>query len=423
MGGRIMLSRIAVLLLLAWTTAGRAETPPASVPFSERLTQAHTALRVDGEGLHGPGSTVLADAVARAQYVMIGEYHLSREIPLFATGVCRIMAPSGLRAFVVETGPEVAAMVDSQLRRPDREERIAAFVRAHPHAIAFQDSRDESQMAARCAQMAGPDFALWGLDQEFLGSGGYLLERMLDAKPGPLSRAAIERLVAFDRTATAKALQSGSIVDLFLIQVSDQQLAEARAAIERDGGVRVKRLFRALTETRAIYLGQDVDGFSSNGRRARLMKQTLVDHLKATPGTGKLLFKFGDVHAAKGFNTLGQRDLGNFVAERADGEGTSSLHIAVYGAKGILPSYDEVGRPLKTAPFDLTDDPHYAWLKAAVPTGAQAATSGEWTVVDLRTLRANPPADMPDAWREAARQFDLLVLAPTLSPTTTLGLQ
>ena len=136
------------------------------------------------------------------------------------------------------------------------------------------------------------------------------------------------------------------------------------------------------------------------------MKQTLVDHLHATPGTGKLLFKFGDE-----------------VAERADGEGASSLHIAVYGAKGIVASYDEVGRPLKTAPFDLTDDPNYAWLKAAVPTGAQARPNGEWTVIDLRTLRANPSADMPDAWREAARQFDLLVLAPTLSPTTALGLQ
>lgn len=153
------------------------------------------------------------------------------------------------------------------------------------------------------------------------------------------------------------------------------------------------------------------------------MKQTLVDHLKATPGTGKLLFKFGDVHAAKGFNTLGQRDLGNFVAERADGKARRRCISRSMARRGSCrPMTRSAGR---SKPHRSTWPmiPITPWPKAAVPTGAQAATSGEWTVIDLRTLRANPPADMPDAWREAARQFDLLVLAPTLSPTTTLGLQ
>ena len=422
-----MLSRVARVTGLAiagWMAiapAGAQTEAAPAVPFATRLEQARTTLQVDDSGLHGAGSRILADAVTRARYVMIGEDHLSREIPQFATGICRIMAPAGLRTFAVESGPEVADMVNGELRRPDRSDRIAAFLRAHPHAVAFQDSRDESDMAAQCAQMAGAQFRLWGLDQEFLGSGGYLLERMLAANPGPHARGAIEALLAFDRTSSAKALASRSIVDLFLIQVTDRQMADAAAAIAQDGGERVRALFDGLAETRAIYLGQDFNGFSSNGQRARLMKRTLLRYLDAGPQPGPILFKFGAVHAAKGFNALGQRDLGNFVAERADGEGTSSLHIAVYGARGVRAFYDEVGRAPKTAPFVLTDDPDFAWLAPVVPAQGSSGKQRDWTLLDLRALRTNPPADMPEPWRQMAQQFDLLVIAPELTPTSMLG--
>jgi len=420
---RKIVQRIAGLVLAGWMSITPSLAQTATAPFADRLEQARTMLQVDRDGLHGPGATVITDAIARADYVMIGEDHLSREIPQFTTGICGIMAPFGLRAFAIETGPEIAAMVNDQLRRADREEKVTAFIQAHPHAMAFQDSRDESEMAARCAQMAGPDFRLWGLDQEFLGSGGYLLEQMLAAQPGPSARTAIEQLLAFDRKASKAALASGSIVDLFIIQVTDQQMADAAAAIEVDGNDRVKQLFQALAETRAIYLGQDVDGFSSNGQRARLMKRTLLRYLDGDTRPGKLLFKFGDVHAAKGFNVLGQRDLGNFVAERADGESASSLHIAVYGSRGVHAFYDQVGHQPRTAPFVMTDDPDYAWLKAILPEQNTAATPSDWTLLDLRALRNNPPADMPAVWHEVTQQFDLLVIAPVLTPTTMLGVK
>lgn len=389
--------------------------------LAARLAAARTTLRVDGDGLHGAGAMVLAAAAKQARYVLIGEDHLSREIPLFTTGLCQLMVPDGLDAFAVEIGPEAARFVNGNLRRADRLERVADFMRSHPDAFAFQNGRDESDMAAACARLAGPQFAIWGLDQEFYGASGYLFEQMLAARPGPHAKAAIERMAREERAGTQKALASGSPGDLFLYTVTDQALQEAETAIARDGGRRAQELFGALRETRAIYLGQNTDGFASNGRRARLMKRTLVNYLKQRSHPARVLFKFGDVHMAKGVNGLGQRDLGNFVAERAEGEGVSSLHIAVYGAKGVHALYGGVGRQARQEPFVMTDDADYAWLKDALPRTGTNGPAKDWTVIDLRPLRANPPSDTNMAWRNAIRRYDLLVIAPELTPSSLVG--
>lgn len=397
-----------------------AQTPSAKLPFASRLEQARTTLQVDAMGLHGSGAAVLSDAIASARYVLIGEDHLSREIPKFTTGVCRLMAPGGLDAFAVEIGPEAARVVNDNLRRGDRLPRLASFIRAHPDAFAFQNGRDESDMAAECARVAGPELRIWGLDQEFAGASGHLLEEMLAARPGPQARAAIEALMDLDRAATAKAVATAATSDLFLYTVTDGQLADAANAIKRDGNARTSSLFEALMETRAIYLGQNTDSFASNGRRARLMKRTLVGYLNSRPSPARVLFKFGDFHMGKGINELGQRDLGNFVAERAEGENAGSLHIAVYGAGGVHALYGGVGRQARNEPFVMTGDADYAWLKDAIPQTNHGATA-DWTVVDLRSLRNRMPADMSAAWRDAVRRYDLLVLAPELTPSTLIG--
>lgn len=398
-----------------------AETRAKRPPFSTRLEQARSVLQVDASGLHGAGGTVIAEAVSDARYVLIGEDHLSREIPLFATSICRLMAPHGLRAFAVEIGPEAARIVSQNLRRSDRVERIGTFMQTHPDAMAFQNGRDESEMAAECAKLAGPQFEVWGLDQEFFGASGFLLELMLAARPGPTARAAIERLVVLDRKAAAGALASGSVGDLLIFSVTDQQMADASTAVERDGGKRVMELFASLTETRAIYLGQNTDDYASNGQRARLMKRNLLKYLGDSPQPARVLFKFGDVHAAKGVNALDQRDLGNFIAERTEGEGAMSLHIAVYGAKGIHALYAGVGRQLRTEPFTMTDDADYAWMKDALGLRDRAGVDEQWMLIDLRALRSAPPADMPSAWRKMVSQYDMLVIAPKLTPSSLLG--
>lgn len=398
-----------------------APAPPPPPSFADRIAAAETTFRPDEAGLRGPGAGTLATAVDRARYVLVGEAHLSREIPRFTTALCRLMAPHGLRAIAVESGPEAARIVNADLRRADRAARLSAFMRAHPDAMAFQNVADESDMAAACARAAGPGFGVWGLDQEFFGASGFLLDAMAASSPGPVARAAIARLAALDRAATAAAVSSRSPAKFLIYTVTDPQMEAARVAIARDGGVRARQLFDALAETRAIFLASASGEGDPNGRRARLIKRTLAGYLATAPAGSRVLMKFGDVHMAKGVNGLRQRDLGNFVAERAEGEGAESLHILAMGMAGSLGGYDGVGRQAAVRPYVPEADGDYPWLKDILAARPNAATAEDWLLIDLRRLRGRPATGMSADWRQLVQAYDLVVIAPKLTPAFLLG--
>jgi hypothetical protein len=411
---------MAALALASLCAASAYADPVAPLSFADQLAQAGSPLAVGPKGFSGPGAAILSDAVGASRYVLIGESHHSREIPAFTTNVCRVMAPGGLTAMAVEIGPEAAGAVNARLRAPDREQRISDFVSAHPDAMAFLNGRDEGQTAADCAAAAGPQFKLWGLDQEFFGVSGYLFEQMLAAGPGPLARAQIEALAKQERTATQAALASGSPMDLFLFKVSDATLDQAGAAIDQDGGDRAKALFAALRETRAIYQASLSRSGDPNGRRVRLMKRTLAAHLAQAP-QARVLMKFGAYHLYKGFNPLEQRDLGNFVAERADGEGVKSLNLIVVGARGVQAGYNGVGRQVKTQDFDSTTGKDNDWTKDVMLARPSGTAPSDWFLVDLRRLRGADLEALTPEWRMLIRGYDLAVVAPELSASSVLG--
>ncbi len=413
------LSAILLASLGAFATGSLAEEASSS-SFSSRLAQAIAPLEVKPDGLSGAGALVLSEALAASRYVMIGESHMTREIPAFTTQVCRLMAPSGLTAMAIETGPEAARVVDAAMRSKDRETRIADFSRRHPDGIAFFRGRDEVQMAGDCAAAAGPNFQLWGLDQEFLGASGHLLQEMLASRPGPIARAALTGLAAQEEKATAAALASGSPGELFLLSAKQGDLDQAAGAVAKDGGPRVRYLFGLLTESRAIYQASQARQGDPNGRRARLMKRTFAAKLAEKPGA-RVLMKFGAYHGYKSINPLNQRDLGAYVAERADGEGVTALHIIVEGAKGTQAGYAGVGRPAAVRSFDMKDDKGPDWRKDVVLAQPAGTPPGSWMLVDLRTLRTKDLASAPPEWRELALGYDIALLAPTFTATSMVG--
>ncbi len=389
----------------------------------EKVAASESNFQFGGTDLRGPGATTLAAAVNQARYVLIGEAHFSREIPLFTVVLCRLMVPQGLHAMAVETGPEAARIVNAILRRPNRIARLTAFMRAHPDAMAFQNGKDESDMAAACAREAGPAFQVWGLDQEFFGASGFLLDDMAAAVRGPVAKAAIDKLRSLDRAATADAIAARSPGKFLVYTVTDRQMDEARLAIASDGGTRARQLFDALAETRAIYLASASGQGDPNGRRARLIKRTLASYLTKAPAGSRVLMKFGDVHTAKGVNALGQRDLGNFVAERAEGEGASSLHILVMGADGSLGGYNGVGQQVTIQHYTPVSDADYPWLKDALKVRPKEISESDWLLLDLRRLRGRPSQDMPNDWQQLVQTYDLVVVAPKLTPSFILGPQ
>ena len=395
-----------------------------SQALSDALAAARYSLRIDSIGFSGTGSHVLTQALDGAQFVAIGEDHLTREIPRFTAAVCDEMAPRGLDAMALETSPAAAQFVESTFGASDRVPRMTNLERRFPDSIAFLSDRQEDDLAEHCAEAAkGNEFHLWGLDQEFLGSAGWIIQRMLETDPGPKAMAAIRSMQKDQQAMAAKAADTGDFSKLYLLSSTDAQVAAAQAAIRSDGRPLTRQLFAQLAESRGLYEEHALDFRSSNAKRATLLKQNFLKNYRAAKNTRdapRVLVKFGDTHLYRGLNELHEGNLGNFLSELADVTGSRSLHILVLGVAGEHATYSKYGQPFKHSAFVLDKDDDYKWLAPAIAARQDVSADGPWTLYDLRQLRFGRVAHLDPSWERAVYGYDLLVLIPEITPAELL---
>jgi hypothetical protein len=387
------------------------------------LVEARAALVMSDAGFAGEGAAVLGSAVGESRFVLLGEDHFSREIPRFTAMLCDLMKPD---AYAVEAGPEAARFVTSVLRSPTRMKHIAERSRAYPNNMAFLDVVEENDAAAHCAEVSrNPTFALWGLDQEFLGATGALLETMRVTRPGPKALAAIAHAQAGEKLAMDQARQSGDPGTLFLLSATEAELKPLVEAIDTDGNGATRVLLDELLASRRIYRLNAEGSPDSNSERAQLFKQHFLAEYAAMAtkiAAPRVLFKFGDNHSGKGFSPLQVRDIGNFVAEFADGEKARSLHVMVFGARGKHGAFAGFDKPLKDESFAITDYPEYRWMEPALAgmlADQDKGAGSTLTLYDLRKLRFRG-IDMPADWKRIVFSYDLMVLIPEVSASSLI---
>jgi hypothetical protein len=297
---------------------------------------------------------------------------------------------------------------------------MAALTDRYPDSVAFLNVREENDLVEHCAAASrNPNFQLWGLDQELMGSAGWLLDQMLATHPGPAATAVLTRMKAEEQKDAALAKETGDPSKVFLFAASDAQLSEMSAVLKREGNAAAKELVHELVESHEIYLKNMQGSPESNSQRGRLMKENFQRDFDAAATNSqrqRVLFKFGDWHLYKGFNPLHERDLGNYIAEMADGHGASSLHICILGAKGTHALYAGYQRPMKLEPFVMVQDDDYHWLKPAVDNQVPNA----WTLYDLRNLRFQKLGAVDPDMERLIYGYDLLIIVPELTPANPI---
>jgi hypothetical protein len=136
---------------------------PQPSAFEQKLREVRYDLRLEDGRFVGNAAPVLESAIANAQYVLIGEDHITREIPQFTTAVCDIMAPQGLSAMAVEVGPQVAEFVSSSFGKPNRLARMAALTQQYPDSVAFLNVLQENDLAALARKSLIPLISVFGV--------------------------------------------------------------------------------------------------------------------------------------------------------------------------------------------------------------------------------------------------------------------
>ncbi len=382
-----LMAACALIISLSGEGSLQAQEVRAEATLVQRLKAQATSVQIDQGHLKGEGAERLNQAAKGAQFVFIGEDHGIREIAAFSAAWFESIARQGYTALAVENGPAVAEALGKRLREADSRGALARFDQAYPFSVAFYGGKDEADVLARVAEAAGPRFELWGFDQELMGAGRFLLSEIAHEPLSEPAKTKVESLRKAEAEFYQKAAVSGNPTELFMMAIPLESLRELEPLLK--GSPRAQSLLQGMLESRSIYEKNMSQGYESNLQRARLMKRTMQAKLDADPHR-KVLIKVGALHAYRGVGPLGSRELGNFLAEHAEGHGASSLHVMVLAAKGKQAQFAGIGRPSKAADIEVIDAD--SPVSGVRPLLEAAQGSNSWSLFDLRMLRPKAKA-------------------------------
>lgn len=403
-------SALALVALLCGVASALAQT----ASLDDTLTAVRRPIVVRDGRLEGAGADVLKAAMAATPYVLIGEDHGLAEVPLFSAAVFRELAARGTRDIVLEIGPEAGRRLMRVLGSADPAAETSVWMQRYPDSLAFYNLQQELAFLRAARAAAGPELKISGIDQELLGAGRMLLESIGAKDP------ALPALLAQEREARAKAVTTGNPMDLFMITGPADALTSLRDRLTAARRPQDAALVASLLDSRGIYAQFAQSGFLSNLTRAALMKRYYVDQVPAARRAAPppALFKLGATHVMKGFNTLNSREIGNYIAELADGLGTPSLHILIMAVKGNQRRFAGVGKPYIAAPVDQVG-PGVSDFPYAKPVFERALAEQGWSLFDFREMRrwANRQADLDPRLLRLIFGFDLAILIPEGTPS------
>jgi len=387
-----VLPTLLAFVLVNGVVAADATTPKPPPPtLAEELAKHALAIEFTDGSLHGPGAELIAKEAAASQFVLVGEDHGLAEMPRFTAALFALIRPAGYRHLAVEIGPLVAAKLGVLAAATDAMEQFSDFSHTHPYAAPFYQWREEAAMMERVVKsMDGTEGTVWGLDQEFIGSGSFLLEQLEPLAPDDAARALIARHLVTACGDLQRMIDTHDSAAGFVIAVTPAEIAELRQAFA-DAGPAAATILNELERTNTIYrMNGDGRGWTSNFERARLAKEHFRREydlaLASDGGLPRVLFKYGAMHMRRGRSMIGVHDLGNLASELAEFNGLRSFHILVVIARGTVNQFHPFAgiEADKNAPYSGVDSfDGFADVKPLI----EAADPVAWTLLDVRPVR------------------------------------
>ena len=396
-----------VLKLLGSALLLGAQSPPQQDSLT--LIKEHTRpieRGADGS-FSGPAWDALVADAAAAQFTMVGEQHGSATIAHFQAALQQQLIERGYTHAALEVGPLSTAVAERLIRSGRGELHRYIAAPGHGFTMPFLFFREEADMAEAMVY-ASPDKtrALFGLDQEFIGSAPVLAELL----EGAAQTAAQKQAVANLRAAAAKdPMLIGKVTEAELLPLQ-QAFAGDQTALE------VVEAIRTSARIYSPFTARSGPIYPANLERETYMKTNFLRQFEeARQRNGrapKVFLKFGGYHAMRGISGTNVPALGNFLAEwgLANGYRLVNLFIDCVGGETMNPQTNE---PKACDPYFPKD----GLLYRAVADGPA------FQVVDLRALRPLLPQmnDADEATRKNILAFDYYVAVKGGRAATPLG--
>lgn len=346
-------------------------------------------LRIQDGRLTGPGQEFLAQIGKESAFFLIGENHGMAEIPQFAHALFKDLKQNGYRYFAVETGPHTAEMIQEFAMQKDWHQAFQEHYGKYPWSVPFFSWQEECKILPDVLKGNNPKEALiWGLDQEFAASFRMFFNQLHQIAKNEASKQLALEYYQLAEKRFKEASETKNPGKSIMTAIGKEDFDKLKKVFH--GQAKALDILQELDESLHIYkLWFSREGFKSNQLRAALMKRHFWQYYteaKKKESQPKVLFKFGANHIYKGANGLNVFDIGNFVSEVANMEGTKSFHLYTVARKGTQNVYtpfsrseDDKKKPHNAS--DYLDRINFMPFFNAVP-------DDQWAIIDLRPLKA-----------------------------------
>ncbi|HEV7593627.1 MAG TPA: hypothetical protein VGO33_01425 [Gemmatimonadaceae bacterium] len=385
-----LLAVASVAVLLTSPRAGAQDTS-----FVRALRSNASTFSIQNGRLEGPARAAFARLASENDFLLVGEDHGFRELPEFVAALFDVARPVGYEHLGVEVGPITARRLDTMMRRPSALRDLDAFLgRYTPYTVPFFFWREEAGMLERVVKsVPARDDAVWGLDQEFIMSPTYMLERLTEIAPTASARALARHFAEASARGDKSMLTTGNPGAVWMVSAADSDVASLRLAFAASSRSEVGNIVDELAASRDIYrLFNSGAGHESNQIRDDLMKRHFVDAYRAAQARGekrpKAVVKLGANHIFRGPSITDTYEMGSFIPEFAIANGVRSFGMLVVVKRGTTNAYRPFGSKEadKTQPYDVLVSEEYKVfdLKSVL----ESTPVDAWSFIDLRPVRA-----------------------------------
>lgn len=304
----------------------------------EMVTQNSLPFTIGTGELAGPAVDFLLDHTVRSQFVLIGEYHEERDVPVFAGELFTLLKRRrGFRYLAVEQDPLATEYISADRYRGNAR-AIAALARRYPVLIGFSSDQDLELMALANRDGSARHPTVWGLEQ-VQGALNYL-EELHGLAPKAKVRALVEA-----RMADALAAQPQRINATWYLATPGamDRVRELSDAFKAKPGSRAEYLLSSMQKSAEIYSYYtrqergEPSGLYNNVVREDLLKANFMRPYRqaaADGSTPKVLFKMGQWHMYRGRSPGGAFTIGNFAHEFAAANGMDAFGVATIATGG-----------------------------------------------------------------------------------------
>lgn len=382
--------RPALLLALVLLPAAARAADPDPALLAAFAANRH-AIRLQDGRLEGDGAKLLLDEAAKSQFFLLGEDHGTAETAQIGQAMAIALQPLGFRHVAIEAGPLTGERLE-RLARQGGTAALAQFAAAHPFALPFFGWAEEQSYLAAAVRTYGPSTkrVVWGLDQEFVFSPGFHLDRLGELATTPAARQAVRAMQEWNERGARELAAKHDPSAVLMMNATPADFDALAAAFPKGG--EAARIIGELKASAAIYqLWLQRQGYESNLERSLLLKRHFVadydEAVRAGEARPRVLLKFGLNHLMRGRTYVDVYDLGTFLPELAARNGMQAFHVAILERGGTVnalgpmstdPAADRAQRydPLASRNFEFDAAPFLS-----------AGDAEAWTLLDLRPLR------------------------------------